>query len=214
MSRFVTSRRALLVAPAIAAAITLAACGGDDDDDTASATTTAVAPATAGGGTPPASGAAAEFNDADVEFAQSMIAHHEQAIEMAEIAGDPTRDAGPEVVDLAARIEAAQDPEINTMTGWLTAWGQPVQMDTSGGHEMGSMTGMMSAEDMDALAALTGSEFDETWLTMMVEHHEGAIEMATGVQAAGVNPDVASLAEQIIVAQQSEVDEMNGLLAG
>ena len=54
-----------------------------------------------------------------------MIAHHEQAIEMAEIAQDPARQAGADVVDLAERVEAAQDPEIELMTGWLEAWGQP-----------------------------------------------------------------------------------------
>ena len=111
-----------------------------------------------------------------------MIPHHEQAIEMAEIAQDPARQAGPEVLDLAARVKAAQDPEIATMTGWLTAWGQPVEMDTSDGHDMSSMTGMMSAEDMDAMATMTGPDFDDMWLTMMIEHHQGAIEMATTEQ--------------------------------
>ena len=117
-----------------------------------------------------------------------MIAHHEQAIEMAEIAQDPARQAGAEVVALAGRIEAAQDPEIELMTGWLEAWGQPVQMDTSDGHDMSEMTGMMSAEDMDALATKTGTEFDDMWLTMMVEHHEGAIEMATDDPSRGHQP--------------------------
>ena len=170
-------------------------------------------PTTSAGSAPDGSATASgEFNDADVEFAQSMIAHHEQAIEMAEIAQDPARQAGAEVVALAGRIEAAQDPEIELMTGWLEAWGQPVQMDTSDGHDMSEMTGMMSAEDMDALATKTGTEFDDMWLTMMVEHHEGAIEMATAIQAEGTSPDVKTLAGQIVAAQQAEVDEMRQLL--
>ena len=196
----------------------MAACGGDDDDATATTTTsaTAAAPSTASSASTSAGSAAAssEFNDADVEFAQSMIVHHEQAIEMAEIAKDPARTASAEVVALAGRIEAAQDPEIKLMTGWLQARGTPVHMDTSGGHDMSEMTGMMSADDMDALAATSGTDFDETWLTMMVEHHEGAIEMATDIQAEGQNPDVKILAGQIVAAQHSEVDEMGQILDG
>jgi len=207
-----TSRPVHLLAPAIVAVMTLAACGGDDDSDSATATTAAAGTAPAGSATP--SGAAGEFNDADVEFAQGMIVHHEQAIEMAEIATDPARAAGPDVTELAARVEAAQDPEIDLMTGWLTGWGQPVQMDTSEGHDMSSMSGMMSPEDMDTLASLSGAEFDDRWLAMMVEHHEGAIEMATDIQADGANPDVRTLAGRIETAQQAEVDEMNALLAG
>jgi uncharacterized protein (DUF305 family) len=87
-------------------------------------------------------------------------------------------------------------------------------MDTSGGHDMSEMAGMMSAEDMDSLGAMAESEFDDMWLTMMVEHHEGAIKMATDIQAHGTNPDVKTLAEQIVTAQQAEVDEMRQLLDG
>jgi len=204
------TRRALGVA-VLAAALVLVACGDDDD---ATATTTAAAPPTTSAGATPDGSATADgaFNDADVEFAQRMIPHHEQAIEMAEIAQDPARQAGADVVALAERIAAAQDPEIDLMTGWLAAWGQPLQMDTSDGHDMSEMTGMMSAEDMDALASATATDFDDMWLTMMVEHHDGAIEMATAVQAEGSSPEVTSLAGQIIAAQQAEVDEMRQLL--
>ena len=208
------SARRAFAATVLLGSLTMAACGGDDDATSpttpapAAAASTSTGPGTAGS----AATAGAEFNDADVEFAQSMIAHHEQAIEMAEIAEDPARQAGAEVVALAGRIKAAQDPEIELMTGWLEAWGQPVQMDTSDGHDMSEMTGMMSAEDMDALGTETGAEFDDMWLTMMVEHHEGAIDMATAIQADGASPDVKNLAGQIVAAQQAEVDEMNQLL--
>ena len=210
-----TRRFRLLAAPLIVGGLVLAGCGGDDDDTAttaAPAATTADAENTAtttpDGGTATAS----EFNDADVEFAQGMIPHHEQAIEMAEIAQDPARQAGPEVIDLAARVQTAQDLEIATMTGWLTAWGQPVEMDTTDGHDMSSMPGMMSAEDMDAMAMMTGPDFDDMWLTMMIEHHEGAIEMATTEANDGVNADAIALAGQIVVAQQGEIDEMTALL--
>ncbi len=186
------------------AASVVAACGGDDGaaTDPPAAETTA-AP----------EGATAAFNDADVMFAQGMIPHHEQAIAMAEIAVDPTTGAGPEVVELAGRIQAAQDPEIAMMKDLLGRWDQPLEMDTSDGHDMGDM-GMMSAEEMDALVGLRGGEFDTAWLEAMIAHHEGAIAMATDVQAAGSNAEVRALAGQIVSGQQAEITEMRALLEG
>lgn len=193
-----------LAAPMIAVALTatLAACGSDG-----TATTDSVAVTDA----PTATGEVT-LNPADVEFAQGMIAHHEQAIEMAEIALDPNTGASPEVVDLATRIQAAQDPEVELMTGWLTAAGEPIAMDTSDGHDMSSMDGMMSADQMDELAAMTGADFDQMWLEMMIAHHEGAISQSETVKAGGSNADVLLLADQIITAQQAEITEMQALL--
>ncbi len=181
---------------------TLAACGSDDSSP---------APTTAAAEAP---GASVVLNDADVEFAQGMIAHHEQAVEMAEIALDPNRQAGPEVIDLATRIQAAQEPEIDQMTAWLTAAGESVTMDLSDGHDMSSMDGMMTAEEMDALAVATGPEFDAMWLEMMIAHHEGAISQSQTVKADGSNVDVLALADLIITAQQGEIAEMQALLEG
>jgi uncharacterized protein (DUF305 family) len=194
----------------VASGLVVAACGGGDGDadDTLAPVATATATTLAPAGTEGAS-----FNDADVEFAQGMIAHHQQAIEMAEMALDPNAGASPEVLDLAGRIQAAQDPEIALMTGWLNAWGQSVTMDTAGGHDMDSMEGMMTAEEMDALAATTGPDFDTMWMEMMVAHHEGAIAQSEAVKAAGYNADVLALADQIITAQTAEIQEMQGLLA-
>ena len=203
-----------LVAPSIVIALTatLAACGSDDSPaaETASVVSTETAPL----GSTAGSAAASELNAADVEFAQGMIAHHEQAIEMAEIALDPNVGASPQVVDLATRIKGAQDPEVELMTGWLTAAGKPVVMDTSEGHEMSTMDGMMTAEQMDAMAAMIGTEFDEMWLEMMIAHHEGAISQSETVKTEGSNPDVLALADQIITAQQAEITEMQALLQG
>ena len=196
-------RRLTTPAIVITLAIALAACGSDDSS---SAVATA-APAAATG-----SAAAVVLNEADVEFAQGMIAHHEQAIEMAEIALDPNRRASPEVVDLATRVKAAQDPEVALMTGWLTAAEQPLTMDMSDGHDMSSMEGMMSAEQMDSLEVATGPEFDQMWLEMMIAHHQGAISQSETVKADGSNADVLTLADQIIAAQQTEITEMEGLL--
>ncbi len=187
---------------AVAGALVLAACGSDD----------AASPATQGPAATTATGAA--FNDADVTFAQGMIPHHEQAIEMADIALDPNMGASGPVHDLATRIKGGQDPEIELMTGWLTTWGQPLQMATDEGHEMSSMDGMMSAEEMDALGTMTAADFDKMWMEMMIRHHQGAIAMAQTVKAAGSSPDVLALADQVIAAQQAEIAEMQALLGG
>ena len=190
--------------------IVFAACGDDDDSGTPATT---AAPASSEGGPGGSTAGTADFNDADVEFAQGMIAHHEQAVEMAEIALDPTRAASPEVVDLATRIQGAQDPEIQLMTSWLAEWDRPLVMDTSDGHDMESMDGMMSAEEMDELATLTGADFDTMWMEMMIRHHEGAITQSEEIRTAGSNADVLALADQIIAAQQGEIAEMQQLLA-
>lgn len=200
-----------LLAPILVATIAtvaVSACGSDSAStaDT-TATTVAMTDSTAA-----SSETSAAFNDADVTFAQGMIPHHEQAVEMADIALDPAIGAGTAVMDLATRIKGAQDPEIQMMSGWLTAWDQPMDMGASDGHDMATMDGMMSADDMNALGKLTGEAFDTMWLEMMIEHHTGAISMAETVKAEGSNPDVLSLADQIITAQQSEIDEMNTLL--
>ncbi|MBI4883900.1 MAG: DUF305 domain-containing protein [Actinobacteria bacterium] len=187
--------RSLLVIAAIGT-LSLTACGSDD----------AASPATQAAGD--------AFNEADVTFAQGMVAHHEQAIEMSEIALDPTIGASEAVRDLANRIKGAQDPEIALMSGWLLAWGQPIQMVLTEGHDMSSMEGVMSASEMDALGATTGAAFDTMWMEMMIRHHAGAIAMAQTVKAASANADVLSLADRIIAAQQGEIEEMNALLGG
>lgn len=183
----------------------VAACG-DDDDGAGSPAVSAETDST---------GEAASFNDADVGFAQGMIAHHQQALEMAALALDPARGASDGVLDLATRIQMAQGPEIELMSGWLDAWDMP--MEAEGGHDMegmsaGEMPGMMSAADMAGLGAAQGAAFDAMCLEMMIAHHQGAIETAQGVQDDGSAPEVADLAQQIITAQQGEIEEMNALL--
>jgi uncharacterized protein (DUF305 family) len=205
-----TIRRVAVPAISVILALTLVACGSDDDDAAAEGSALATSEQ-AGGATTVAAGT---LNEADTEFAQGMIAHHEQAIEMAEIALDPNVGASPEVVALATRVKAAQDPEVELMAGWLTSAGEPVAMDTTDGHEMSSMEGMMTIEQMEALAAATGPDFDRMWLEMMIAHHQGAIAQSESVTAEGSNPEVLALADQIITAQQGEISEMQGLLDG
>lgn len=185
-------------------ALGLAACGGNVQSSSSS-------PAQTVAGAAPAP-AAVDFNTADVEFAQSMIQHHQQAVEMADIALDSSVGAGAQVLDLATRIKGAQDPEIAMMSGWLTSWGQPMQMDTSMSQDMHLTDGMMTDAEMADLHNLKGAEFDTMWMQMMIRHHTGAITMAQTVKTSGMNTDVVALAGQVITAQQSEIDEMKTIL--
>lgn len=148
-------------------------------------------------------------NEADVSFATEMIPHHRQATEMAALA--PDRSDDPAVLDLAERIEAAQAPEIDLMTGWLDDWaGDDRGSEMSG--SMDSMPGMMSADQLTTLEASTGEAFDQMFLTMMVEHHEGAIEMARAEQTDGDFDDAVALAETIQREQAAEIDQMRAIL--
>lgn len=200
--------RTIAVAAGVSLALLLAACGSDDDDgmggmDMGGDSTEQTTEAT---------DAAADFNDADVMFAQGMIPHHEQAVEMAGLAAD--RSESPEVQDLAARIEGAQGPEIEQMQGLLADWGEE-EMGDMGGMDMEGMEGMegmASADEMAELEAASGTEFDQLFLTLMIEHHEGAVAMAEAEVADGQNAEAQDLAQAIIDAQQSEIDEMQGLL--
>ncbi|MDV6261968.1 DUF305 domain-containing protein [Rhodococcoides yunnanense] len=154
-----------------------------------------------------------EFNDADVMFAQMMYPHHAQAVEMADMANGRTDN--PEVLSLASAIAGAQQPEMDQMTAWLAEWGQPApaaDMGDMGGMDHSSGSGMMTPQDMDALMAATGPEFDRQWLTMMIAHHTGAIEMANTEIADGSNPDAQEMARTIVVTQQQEIDTMQRLL--
>jgi uncharacterized protein (DUF305 family) len=142
----------------------------------------------------------------DVAFAQMMIPHHEQAVVMSDFALSISEN--PQIVELAAQIKAEQDPEIALMKGFLERFGAD-----SGGHEGHAMAGMLTDDQLAELESARGTEFDELFLTVMIAHHEGAIEMAEDVLAEGSDPEVLELAQQIITAQQAEIAEMNELLA-
>lgn len=153
----------------------------------------------------------ASFNDADVTFARDMVPHHRQAIEMAQMAQERAED--PRVLDLASRIEAAQQPEIDTLTGWLEAW--DVDEDGMGGMDDDGMDhggGMMSEEDMNALMGASGTAFDRLFLEQMIEHHTGAVEMAVTEIAEGEYPDALAMAETIRDTQNAEIAEMRQIL--
>ncbi|MFF3014623.1 DUF305 domain-containing protein [Streptomyces sp. NPDC057939] len=205
------SHRTSVVVAATAAALALTACGGGDGDPAhaghGSAATASVTPsASAGAGSTARKG---EHNAADTAFALGMIPHHRQALEMARLA--PTRAGAAEVKKLAEEIEKAQDPEIRTLSGWLTSWGEQVPAEGSGhgGHDMARM---MTTGEMDGLAKSSGAAFDKAFLELMVKHHEGAVAMARTEQAGGAYGPAKEMAGSIIGSQSAEIARMKSLL--
>lgn len=195
--------------------LTLAACGDDGGTKDASAEQTAVN--------------GDVFNDADVDFATAMIPHHAQALAMVDMTRG--RELSPQVQALTEDIQAAQGPEIEMMVDWLTDWDQPVpetmrdhvnadDSDGMGGHDMGDMDGetdsempgMVSDEELADLEAAPSQEFEDMWLEMMIEHHEGAVEMAEDEVSEGEYADAVELAEDIIESQTAEIEQMEQML--
>ncbi|MGN7200745.1 DUF305 domain-containing protein [Arthrobacter sp. SAFR-044] len=154
-------------------------------------------------------GASADHNQADVMFAQMMVPHHAQAVEMSGIILAKT-DMPAEVTALATKIKAAQAPEIEQMTGWLTGWNVPTMMSDDSGH---GMAGMVDDQGIDKLKSATGTEAAKLFLEQMIGHHEGAIDMAQQEISAGKFPDAVKLGHDIVDAQQSEITQMKQLLA-
>lgn len=150
----------------------------------------------------------AKADDADVLFAQMMIPHHEQALVMSRIVLDK-EGVDPAVVDLATRIEGAQEPEIEQMNAFLDEWGAEPMTDHAG-H---AMDGMLDDEEIQALEAADGPTASTLFLEGMIAHHQGAVEMAEAQLANGKDPEALALAQEIIDAQEAEIAEMQELLA-
>lgn len=228
-------RTMTLTALTLASALTLTACGTGAQDENAGAEASATATSSAPAATPAATATAtpsatesatssatgsaeevsAEHNDADVMFAQMMIPHHQQAVEMSEML--LAKDEIPaEVAEFAQKVIDAQGPEIERMNAMLTAWGEdPVDMGDMGGMEgmdHGGMSGMMSEEDMAALEQAQGTEAARLYLEQMTAHHQGAIEMAQDEVEGGQTPQAVALAEKVVADQQAEITEMEQML--
>ncbi len=238
-----TSTHAISAIVAVATLTLLTACGSADTTAAPAAPATSISstpqspssPGPAGTGpatqkltgTQPAA-PSGPHSDADVTFAQMMTVHHQGAIAMADLA--PTRAASLEVKELAAKIKAAQTPEITEMGRWLAAWapetdmnGMPMKSSTDsqamGGMSgmaptgpAGPMPGMMSDAQMSQLTAATGTAFDRLFLQLMIVHHQGALDMAKTEKASGVNPGARALADTITTGQSAEIATMQDLL--
>ncbi len=205
------ARTLALASTGLALSVVLTACGSDNASET-----DGMGGAMDGSGSN-ASSVSPTGDAADVAFAQLMIPHHQQAIEMADLALKYAK--SPQVKELATQIKGAQDPEIEMMSQWLQDWGAPMTMPSSnddmGDMDMGGMgtAGMMSGEEMQALGDARGATFDQMWLQMMIAHHEGAVAMAQQVLETTNAPEVTALAQDVVQAQQGEIDAMQELLA-
>ncbi|MBT2565356.1 DUF305 domain-containing protein [Arthrobacter sp. ISL-85] len=200
-----TTLKTLSIAAALASSLGLAGCAANTGSGNS-------APLGHGSSSPMASmapSANVDHNQADVMFAQMMIPHHAQAVEISDIIlAKP--DMPAEVTALATKIKAAQAPEIRQMTGWLTGWNVPTMMSGHSGH---GMEGMVDDAGIDKLKSAMGAEAARLFLEQMTGHHEGAIDMAQQEISAGKFPDAVRLGHDIVDAQQAEISQMKQLLA-
>ncbi|MCQ0025427.1 DUF305 domain-containing protein [Streptomyces somaliensis DSM 40738] len=194
-------RRTAAAAAAGAAAVLLTACGGNGDGTAGQGGHTAESPS--------AAASQGRHNAADVAFARAMIPHHRQAVEMAALA--PGRAESAQVAKLAEDIRKAQDPEIETMSGWLASWGVEVPEEGAADHSAHG-DGMMTAGQMAELQSSSGKEFDTAFMEMMIKHHEGAVAMAGTERAKGAYEPARRMAGAIITSQTAEIARMNELL--
>jgi uncharacterized protein (DUF305 family) len=154
----------------------------------------------------------ASYTAEDVAFMQGMIAHHAQAIHMSRMAAD--HQADPRLVRLAEKIGQSQVAEIRIMQDWLRRNGQAAP-DTSSWRTM-QMAGMLTADQLERLDRARGSEFDRAFLTSMIQHHEGALQMVEALFAtpgAGQDVDVNVFANDVVSVQTAEIDAMRRMLS-
>ncbi|WP_328993965.1 DUF305 domain-containing protein [Kribbella sp. NBC_01245] len=183
--------RKRVAALVVAVAIGVAGCGGEAGDGSV-----------AGGGPSGSAVSQGQFNEADVEFASHLIAHQQQAVQLANMAA--RRATTPAVKKLAMAIKAGQTREIQLMSGWLKAWGKPLPATGHGSHGT-PLPGKLTEDEMSALGRTDGPEFDRLWTRMMIKHHKGAITMAKTQRTTGKNEAAVALAKKIETAQTREV---------
>ncbi|ORT61004.1 DUF305 domain-containing protein [Streptomyces sp. CB03238] len=145
-------------------------------------------------------------NSADFSYAQMMIVHHGQALEMTALAAKQA--ASTQVKQVAARIAAAQQPEIDAMRGWLKNNGGPRPHT---GHDHGTMPGMATDAQLAQLRDARGEAFDELFLKLMITHHQGAVTMAGEVLSEGNNVQVEEMANDVIAQQTAEINRMRSM---
>ncbi|GAC1408206.1 MAG: hypothetical protein NVS4B6_21620 [Mycobacterium sp.] len=163
-----------------------------------------------GNSAPPAADTqSAKHNAADVTFAQKMIPHHQQALAMSAMV--PSHTTNDDVIVMAKHIAADQQAQIDTLQGWLRAWGQPTP-PTHMDHGGMAMDGMVDDATMAQLPTLKGAAFDDLWLRSMIQHHQGAVAMAEPETTQGENAMAVQMAKNIIDWQQLEIGRMNAIL--
>jgi uncharacterized protein (DUF305 family) len=159
--------------------------------------------------------AASTYTAEDVAFMQGMIVHHQQAVDMAVLVKERTNTK--ELVEIAGRIESSQADEITFMKAWLAERGEPIEDAKMKDHAHHTMMGMASPDQMAALAAANSVEFDRQFLTLMIAHHEGAIDMVEDLfdaDGSAADPVLYRFASDVDSEQTGEIERMDKLLAG
>ena len=169
---------------------------------------------------PSTTGVAPQVSQADVQFMQGMIMHHSQAVEMTALI--PSRTESAAIRALGARISRSQSDEINFMKRWLLARGQSIDMSMPGmpdmdmqGSPMPAMPGMLTAQQMQALRAAKGEDFNRLFLTGMIQHHNGALVMVKQLfdtPGAGQDADLFDFATDADNTQRAEIKIMQSML--
>ena len=154
------------------------------------------------------------YTASDAQFMRDMIPHHRQAVEMSRLAPDRTN--SPELLEIAGKIEAAQGDEIAFMEQWLTSRGESIDRSHAHGDHH-TMKGMATEAQMAALAAASGVAFDRQFLSLMIAHHEGAIEMVEALMeqpGSAYDPTLFEFTTDVTNDQSKEIELMHGLLLG
>ncbi|MCY1695277.1 DUF305 domain-containing protein [Curtobacterium sp. SL109] len=193
-----TTTRTLAIAASLTLGLTLASCSTNNSSSDA-------------GSSASSSSAASAHNDQDVMFAQMMLPHHEQAVEMSDVLLAKGDGVDPDVATLAKQIKAEQGPEITQLTSCLQGWGEHTESEHPGsGH---SMSGMMSDSDMTDLDQASAKDAGKLFLQQMLQHHEGAVDMARSEVDKGKNTDAVAMAKSIVSSQTEQITQMNDMLA-
>lgn len=202
-------RTGTLLGAGLLAAAVLTGCGGDSLVTTGPTTGGAGAAAPAGSAvvaTPSTPSPAAPHNAADIAFANGLIPHHVQALASTQIAASNASNA--EVKALAANISKAQVPEIESLSAWLTAWGEKVPVGAIGGGSAGGLT----QNDLTKLSKTPAAQFDTLWLNTMIKHQQIALTLAQNEVKSGQSTEAKALATKIVKAQQADIATMKSLL--
>jgi uncharacterized protein (DUF305 family) len=146
-----------------------------------------------------------DLTGADIMFLQMMIPHHQQAVDISNLALKTSKDS--ELLALAQNIRDGQSAEIITMKAWLTGAGSGLDM----GHTMPGMGGMLSQDEVSKLSAASGKDFNLLWLNGMIAHHDGAIHMTTMIRDAN-NPAIKAFGEAIVKDQSAQIEQMKKML--
>ncbi|NIJ10171.1 uncharacterized protein (DUF305 family) [Saccharomonospora amisosensis] len=196
------------------AAAVLGLASGCDSDVEGSAEPKSGAPAASvpSGSATGDEAAPSEHNAEDVKFAQRLLPHHEQAVVISRLAFE--RSADPEVTALARRIHGARGPEMKQLMALLQGWDEPVAPPNHGDSIGHGDFGLLSEEELQRLEQASGTEFDQEWLRLMTEHHEGAVEIAELELRDGVDSLAKLFAQNAVDSQNGELAELRSLAAG